>query len=368
MRSTILFIILLVFVSSSIQRIDDSVDLDSIPQFVELTSSPISKVFLSAISLRMKASPSSSAGFSKVMALIEDLIRDNRNQLQSIRRINQRVEGQCLVSNNKLVNRERSFASLLRYFKSRGELALSEKTEAINMQSNRNEQASSYAAAQTRFNQAYTTRVNKWNARVKDLEDAVTQVTAALKAVSEWTPVTKTSFIEEKIQDSVHAYQKSFNFPLTYDADMIQLSANDTKVRQRLYEWLNMLKASILNQLVLAQRSRTEVTSSHSTITQQITNIIKLEKADSARLAGSINNWTILIKNYGENEKIYSALSIQTSNVLKANREWCATENTNYTNNRKSMESQLNVFVELKEWLRKNYSRVREWLRKKYNQ
>ena len=365
MLSNFLFITLLICVSSSIQRIDDSIELDSVPEFVQLSSSPISKVFLSAISLRMKETPS--AGFTKVMSLIEELIRDNRKQLQEIRRIYQRVDGSCLVSNNKLVNRERSFSSLLRYYKSRGELALSEKSEGINMQNNRNSQAANYTASIESFNLSYSAKIKKWNSRVTDLELAVNQVKVALSAVTNWTPITNTSFIEEKIEASVKSFRKSFDLPLSYDHEMIQLAANDKKVKQRLFEWLTMLKASILNQLVLAQKSRTETTNLHSVLINQITNIIKLEKADSTRLGNSINNWSVLLKNYGDNEKIYSALSIQTSNVLKANIEWCKTETSNYNGARSSMESQLNIFVELKEWLRKNYSRVREWLQKKYN-
>jgi uncharacterized LabA/DUF88 family protein len=306
-------------------------------------------------------------GFVKVMALINELIHDNRKQLQQIRRINERVNGQCLVSNNKLVNRERNFSTLLRYFRTRNQIGLSEQSEARNMQANRASQAKDYAAAQTRYNAAFSAKSAKWTSRVTELNNGLTQVNAALKAIAEWKPATKPAFIEEKIKASVNAYQKSFDFPLAYDPEMIQLAANDTKIRQRLYEWLNMLKASIINAIDLAQSSKREVTDSHGTMNTQLSQIIKLENADAVRLGASVNNWNVLLKNYSDNEKIYSALSLQTTNVLTANKLWCNTETANYNNNKGSMEAQLKVFVDLKEWLRKNYSRVRDWLRKKYN-
>jgi hypothetical protein len=358
---------LLVFVSCSIDRLDSSVDLDTVPEFIQLTNSPISKVFLSAISLRMRENTEQEGGFSKVMALIEELIHDNRSQLQSIRRINQRVQGQCLVSNNKLVNRNRNFATLLRYFKSRGQVALQERSEATNIQNNRRNQAKDYQAAQARYNLAFSARLTKWNQRVAGFNAAVAQVGAALKAVADWTPSTKTSFIEQQISETVSFYTKSMEYPLHFDSEMIQLAANDKKIRQRLYEWLNLLKASLLNQLVHAQRARSEVESSHKTINAELSQIVALENSDAARLGRSINNWTVLINNYSQNEKIYSALSVQTQNVLKANREWCNVETSSYNTNRANMEAQLKVFVELKDWLRKNYARVREWIRKKYN-
>jgi len=366
MISTIVFITLLIFVSSTIKRIDDSIELDSIPEFVQLTNSPISKVLLSAISLKMRETTNQSAGFNKIMALMSELIHDNRKQLQQIRRINERVQGQCLVSNSKLKNRERSFSNLLRYFKSRGSLALSEKSEAINMQNSRKQQAADYASAQKRFAAAFGARAAKYQGRIKGLNAALAAVNGALKAVADWTPKTTSAFIEEKVTASVEAYQKTMEFPLSYDHEMIQLAASDAKIKTRLFQWLTMLKASIISGLSLATSSVREVTDSQNSLNKQLSQIIKLENADVVRLTQSINNWTILVKNYGDNEKIYSTLRLQASRVLTANKKWCNVETSNYNKNRAAMEDQLKVFVGLREWLRKNYSRVRDWIRKKY--
>jgi len=368
MISTIVFITLLIFVSSTIKRIDDSIELDSIPEFVQLTNSPISKVLLSAISLKMRETTNQSAGFNKIMALMSELIHDNRKQLQQIRRINERVQGQCLVSNSKLKNRERSFSNLLRYFKSRGSLALSEKSEAINMQNSRKQQAADYAAAKARFSLNYSNRSKKLEGRIKELNAALTAVNSALKAVSDWAPKNATAFIEEKVKQSVDAFQKTVEYPITYDHEMIQLAASDDKIKKRLFEWLTMLKSSIVSGLSLAQSTKTETADSHNALDAQLTQIIKLENADVSKLTGGISNWSILIKNYNDNEKIYAALKIQTTNILKANKEWCNVETANYNQNKQSMEDQLKVFVDLRDWLRKNYSKVRDWIRKKYNQ
>jgi len=363
----LLFITLLVFASCAIDKLDASVELDSVPEFVQLTNSPITKVFLSAISLRMEESTEKRGGFSKVMALINELIHDNRKQLQQIRRINERVKGQCLVSNSKLKNRERNFSTLLRYFKARGALALSEKSEGINMQNSRKQQASDYAAAKVRFSVEFARKSKKWAAREKDLQAALVRINAALKAIADWKPNTKPALIELAVKESVDAYQKSMEYPLTYDSDMIQLAANDNKIRLRLSQWVTLLKASIVGALGGAQTASAEILASHKKMQSQLSKLIKLENADAVRIGRSINNWTLLIKNYGDNEKIYSALSLQTQLVLKANKEWCKVETANYETNRASMEAQLKVFVDLKMWLRKNYSRVRDWIRKKYN-
>ena len=367
MRSTILFITLLVFVSCNIEKLDSLVELESNPEFIQLTNSPITKVFLSAISLRMRENTEQSGGFEKVNALVNELINNNRKQLQEIRRINQRVSGQCLISNSKLVNRSRSFANLLRYFKSRGSLALSEKSEAQNMLNNRKQQASDYSVAQKRIQLEEKQNVDSSNKRILALQNAVTQVNAALKAIADWTPSTKTSFIEEKVKTSVEAYKKSMKFPISYDSDMIQLAANDKKVKTRLFQWLNILKATIVNALSHAQSSKLTLVSHHKLLNEDLLNIIRLEKADAKRLGGAIVNFTVLIKNYNDNEKIYTALSTQTALVLRNNKKWCRVEANSYGQNKQMMEVQLKTFVALKEWLRKNYARVREWIKKKYS-
>jgi len=155
--------------------------------------------------------------------------------------------------------------------------------------------------------------------------------------------------------------------PVSYDHEMIQLAASDEKIRRRLYQWLNLLKAAFIGCLDRAQSGSKWVADSYAEMNKLLSKIIKLENADVVRLGKSVNNWTLLIKNYGENEKIYTALQVQTQNVLKANKEWCKVENSNFTKSKTSMEEQLKVFVELKLWLRKNYSRVRQWIRKRYN-
>jgi len=156
-------------------------------------------------------------------------------------------------------------------------------------------------------------------------------------------------------------------YPLTYDSEMIELAANDNKIRLRLSQWMTFLKASVINSLDIAQTAGREITASYNKMQTQLTQLIALETNDAVRIGKSIANWTLLIKNYGDNEKIYTALSAQTALVLKANKAWCKVETSNYEKNRDSMEAQLKVFVDLKQWLRKNYSRIRDWIRKKYN-
>jgi len=62
-------------------------------------------------------------------------------------------------------------------------------------------------------------------------------------------PQKNTSFVETAIQESVDAYISVKKIPLKYDTGMIQLGASDGKIRQRLFEWLNMMKQAVIESL-----------------------------------------------------------------------------------------------------------------------
>jgi len=198
------------------------------------------------------------------------------------------------------------------------------------------------------------------------LNDAYAKVNAAIKAVNDWTPKT-TSFVEKSIKEGVESYvQAKKGVPLKYDADMIQLAANDVKIRRRLYQWLNMVKAGVVDSLDKVKSVQTEETKRWTEFTTDVKALVAALQGDAKLLKSSIASLDQLIKNYNDNEKIYSSLQIQSNLVLTANKKYCNTENVNYSSSRRGMEDQLKVFSGLRQWLRKNYHKVRAWVRKQY--
>jgi len=300
------------------------------------------------------------------MSLVGELIRNNRRQLQDIIRINHRVEGQCLVSNNTLKNRMLNFKSLSEYFKLKNANGLKEKSESLNMRTNRRAQASGYSAAQVRFKRKFANDIKKWNSRINVGHAAVVKVDTAIKAVQEWRPKGTHSFIEKYIQESVALYEKVSHYPLDFDYTFVELAANDTKVRRRLYQWLKMLKLSIVKVLSFNVSSKMEVTKYFNTLNDFMNSLIKLLGQDAKRLDHLIENLNRLINGYTSNEKIYSVLLQQTKLVIESNKDWCRIEVDNFKYNKNRMSEQLKVFIELKEWFRHHFSKVRAWIVKKF--
>jgi hypothetical protein len=295
---------------------------------------------LKATSASTEESPSN-AGYGKIMNIVNELIYNNRKQLQEIIRINHRVEGQCLVSSSSLKSRAANFKSLLEYFKLHAQNTLKEKSESIDMRNSRKSHVADYSTAQDRFKRVFATEIKKWSDRITTATYAIEKVDGAIKAVTEWKPQTSHSFIETSIKETVNAYTKSTHYPLVFDYTFVQLAANDLKIKRRLFQWLQSLKATLVHTLGSTQNSKFEVERLHNELNNDLTRVITLLNQDVRRLDHIIGNVENLINSYSTNESIYSGLLTQTNLVIGASKIWCNTEFGNFKLHKDSMSEHL---------------------------
>ena len=363
MRSTILFLIMLYFVHST--TTESQMELENNPAFVELSANPISQAFFSAAALRIREE-GSSKGFQKIMALMNELIHDNHRQIQKIRKINASTQSECVVVTHKLKDRAIFFAGQTKYFKRRGSVTIEEKTEAVNVRDSRLAQNTSFGALLTAATARNGRKLKKWGDRCTNNRLAVDKSNSAIRVVNEWTPKSSVSLIQKTIRETADLYKSVKNYPLTVPEELIQLAANDRKLRKRLFQWLNFLKSSLVSSLASCQRSQNSIIRLHTSLKNTITSLRNALSDDAKKLSQMIENYTILIKVYSQNEGIYSNLSDQNNLLVQANNNYCATEAANFKAGERMMEAQLRTFTDLRFWLRKNFSRVRDWLKQKY--
>jgi len=340
-------------------------ELENNQAFVELSTHPISQAFFSAAALRLKEERGRT-GFSKIMALMNELIHDNRKQLQSIRKINARTQSECAVVTHKLKDRAVFFQGQSRYFKRRGSVTLEEETEARNIQASRDAQFKSYGDVMTASTARHKRKMRKWTNRCANSKKAIDKVIIAIKAVVDWTPKSNLAFIQTSIKAAAELYKTVRKMPLSVPDEMIQLAASDKKLKKRLFQWLNYLKAAIVDSLAKCQRARSGVRRIYRVFKTTVTNLRKALAADSKELSKALENYKILIKVYSSNEKIYSNLFDQNSLLVQANNKYCSTEKNNFMAGQKAMEEQLKTFVSLRFWLRKNFHKVKRWIRRRY--
>lgn len=363
MRSTILFLVMLYFVHST--TTETTMELENNPAFVELSNHPVSQAFFSAAALRMKEE-GSKGGFQKIMALMNELIHDNRKQLQNIRKINASTQGECLIVSHKLRDRDVFFKGQTKYFKRRGSVTLDEKTEAINIRNSRNSQNASYGKILGSTTASFGRRSKKWADRCANSQLAVNKANAAIRVVNEWSPRTSGSFIQKSIKEAADLYSQVKNYPLNVPEELIQLAANDQKLRKRLFQWLNYLKASIVDSLAKCQRVQGSIQRIYTSFRLTVNSLRKALSDDSKKLGQAIENYTTLMKVYSQNERIYSNLADQNNLLIQANSNYCSTEANNFKAAQTVMENQLTTFVKLRSWLTKNFHRIKRWIKRRY--
>jgi hypothetical protein len=363
MRSTLLFITLLYFVHSA--TTSTQLDLENDQAFVELSLQPVSQAFFSAAALRIKEE-GSHAGFSKIMALMNELIHDNRRQLQGIRKMNSRVQAECVIVTHKLKDRSIFFQGQTRYFKRRASVSLEEQTETVNIRNSRVAQSKSYNDLLTAATARHKRKTRKWTNRCDNGKKALDKVNIAIRAVTEWTPKSNQAFIQQSIKETADLYKIVKGMPLTVPEELIQLGANDKKLAKRLFQWLNYLKASIVDALAKCQRAKAGTIRIYRKFKSTVVLLRKSLAADAKHLGIANENYKILIKVYSQNEKIYNNLFSQNSLLVQANGKYCSNESNNFQAGQKAMEAQLKTIITLRIWLRKNFHRVKRWIKRRY--
>jgi len=361
MRSTILFLAMLYFVHSATTEME----LENNQAFVELSTHPVSQAFFSAAALRIKEE-GAKTGFRKIMALMNELIHNNRKQLQYIRKVNRRVKSECVIVTHKLKDRGVFFQGQSRYFKRRGSVTLSEETEARNIQGSRDDQNKSYGDLLTAATARHKRKIRKWNSRCENSKKALDKANIAIRAVNDWTPKGSSSFVQQSIKEAAELYKVVKKMPLSVPEEMIQLAASDKKIRKRLYQWLTYLKAALVSNIAKCERARNGVRILFKNYKTTIIALRKALVADSKELGKALENYKILLKVYNQNEKIYSNLFNQNSLLVQANDKYCSTEANNFKAGQKAMEDQLKTFIKLRFWLRKNFHRVKRWIKRRY--
>jgi len=363
MRSTILFFVMLYFIHST--TTETQMDLENVPAFVELSSHPVSQAFFSAAALRMREE-GSNAGFQKIVALMNELIHDNRRQLQKIKKINASTQSECGVVTHKLKDRAIFFAGQTKYFRRRVSVTIEEKTEAVNVKNSRIAQNTSFGALLIASTASYSRKMKKWGDRCSNSKKAVSKANASIRVVNEWSPKTSSAFIQQSIKETTDLYKTVKNYPLTVPEELIQLAANDKQLRKRLFQWLNYLKSSIVDSLAKCERSKSSIHRLYTSLRDTVNSLRGALSEDAKKLGQSIENYTILIKVYSQNERIYGNLESQNNLLVQANGKYCATESSNFKAGERVMESQLKVFTDLRFWLNKNFHRVKRWIKKTY--
>jgi hypothetical protein len=358
MRSTILFLALLVFVSCSTEMIDS---YDSV--LLEMATDPRSEAVFATMSVQLKQQ----GGFDRVLALLNQLVDDGRKQLHVANKIWRKTEARCDVSTMKFAERQNFYENK--------ETVLTQIVSEMHKEKNDAGSSSAsmkiYAQWFEGFNRRNVLRkaesAANLNKRYLAAQKAVEATKKAIKTVAEWKANRKVALIQEDLEAVSASFLELKDFDLVIPESFVELAASDKKVRQRLLEWLGQLRVTFIE---IADHYQQKAAARNDIFVRQIEAIKALLNKytlDITHYKHAITRFSTHIRSAKEALTFYAKLSKQNGKLVIANKEYCRVEKHNYSNTKNLIDGQLVLFGKIKRYFIDNYQKISKFIKRKYH-
>jgi len=242
MRSTILFLTLLVFISCSI----DSTSHETDPVLLELSNDPRSEAIFATMSIQLREP--GQAGFDRILALLNELVEDARKQMQENRKLWAGTKARCEVTTQRLNEQED-------YHKARI-LGLGHTLENVQKDASSAKGQVEFLTAsqktiadflQNELNVIKQTR-ELYEGKQQGARNGVELADKAIEKIKSWEPnqPAGASFIQEAIEKVADAYLQVKSHKIFIPNSFVELAADDNQFKQRVLEWVGILRVGFL--------------------------------------------------------------------------------------------------------------------------
>lgn len=355
MKTSIIFIILLVTVSCSIHTTDDAA-------FIQLTNDPRAEAVLATIALQM----TQNNGFLKVQSLLTDLLNGARKNLHNNRKSFKKAQARCDIFTHRYQEKDEYFQTLVESFNGEKVTLNESKKRAGEAVRARTQAVVSYKKFQTeektRF-QEENVFYNDVTAIVSHAQSSIAQLLASLKSQNKL----RTSFIQQNVQTVTEAYEKVFNLSVDIPSSLIQLSLDNNSARLRVISWLediNMTFAAMITGI--ARDSNVRVANSQS-FNGLLTTIIANLEADSRNISELKSKYVKSISEFEKNIKDFGNFRTTNHASLVENTNYCKNEKNSYDRVSKNSKGNVRIYEELLVYFNENFRKVSNMIYKKYN-
>jgi len=352
------FCLLLISCSESI----DDFTPDSI--LLELASDPASEAVFATMSIQLKQS----GGFDRVLALLNELVEDGRKQLHTANKLWRASHASCEVSEMKLKERQEFYETRANALVDAFNMAEEEKAKAMDTIQSRRKSSDIYGKILKAEQDRHAAEEKVLKGRVSVLADAITNTNAAVTAVQNWTPDTKPAFIQKHLEDVAASYLETHSYKVMIPESFVELGATDLQVRQRILEWLGILRITFQE----ASNNWTEVLAGR----KKLWDNIEVELGAGAKdLNDDANTLTAAIKFIDDNRKnlqdardLFQKLVKDNGDLIVSSKKYCDVEKQNYTSVKDTLEKQLKLFRDIRAYFKNNYSKINKFVKTKYNE
>jgi len=195
---------------------------------------------------------------------------------------------------------------------------------------------------------------------------AVDRTDDAIKAVTDWSPSTNTTFIQEKLDHVAASYLQVKTFKIVVPSSFVQLAASDDQVRQRLLEWLGALRVVFLEAKDHAEAKRDKVAKAIVDIESAVNDLVSTYQGDVKFAHEQVENQTDNLKGLESGAELLKKLVSDNAGLVISNQKYCDVEKENYGKAKDLIDGQLKLFREIRTYFRDNYSKMNTFIKGKY--
>ncbi len=355
MKTSIIFLTLLFAVSCKIDSSENAA-------FIQLSKDPRAEAVLATVAIQMQQNN----GFEKVQSLLNDLLREARENLHHNNVLNARAQGRCDIYNHKLSEKNEYLNSLVDSLNSekitvedatvRAGDAITSRTELITVYGNmKTSELARFQNEQSFYNSVSST--------VQDARVAVEELLANLRLTDQ---PASASFLQTKIKRVTDAYQKVFNINIDIPTAFIQMSIDNNAAKQRIVSWLddiNMTFSSMISEIADDAAQRQSNSENFAGVVDQVNEALAIENGNISNLK---DKYESLTESYNKNINDFTALKESNSASLEENTNFCNNEENNYMRVKKSSEENVQVYEELLDFFLENYRKITKMINDKY--
>jgi hypothetical protein len=359
MRSTIFFLSLLVFISCSTTEIET---MDS--ALLELSSDPSAEAIFATIAIQLKADHSE--GFDRVLGLLNDLITDGKKQLHSATKVWRYTQSRCEVSSMRFKERQSYYENRQHLAADAADEAAAEAATTLDNNSFMENSSKYFVGFRAAEQTLHAAVLKALTGRAAAAKVAVANADHAVDTVKNWH-VSGTAFVQSALEKVADSYLQVKNYKIEVPTSFVEMAASDAQVRTRLLEWLASLRITFFEQQTDLESELKHSQEGWSVLIGQVNELIATYGRDVVANAAQISLFTSSQKGNRETAGLFSKLSHDNARLVVANADYCKVERDSFEKVRSTIEGQIKVFVDVRNYFRTNYAKLSNFIKHKYH-
>jgi len=360
MRSTLLFITLLLFVSCTKDMLSPSVTKSAL---VQLSSKPKAEAVFATVAVHLK---DGDHGFNKILSLLTGLVNSAKEEAHKNRMLYKSTEERCRIGVFSLNERQAYFDGVVNTMNVAKTESERTEAESSNLLNSRNQWLRVFRTMGETQLKRVVTLTSALKAGNDEVDEGVKRISVAIEAVNNWAAANGTAFVQKSLEAVSDSYMKIKKMRIIVPSNLLQRSGSPQKVKARLLEWLNELHTEF--QVVSEERHQllTGVSEHGNMVAHSCDELANSLENDAKAVTNNLAVAKAVIENVTVALAQFTTLAADNHQLLSTVVEWCAVEKSNFEKVDAASVENIKLFQEVREYFVDHYKEISNYIMEKY--